>query len=58
MAQLVLKYKGRVIKDPTEKEIQDFLYESPEEIRENIKRSVSFNFHTEETLTQLIWERK
>lgn len=58
MKQLVLKYKGKVVKDPTEKEIQDFLYESPEEIMENIKRGIAFNFHTEETLTQLIWTRK
>lgn len=58
MKKLMLKYKGKTVVDPTEKEIQEFLYESPEEIMKNIKMGISFSFHTEKTETQLIWTRE
>lgn len=58
MKELVLNFKGRTIKNPNEKDIQDFLHETDEEIMANIQAGISFDFHTEETETQLIWTRK
>lgn len=55
--ELILKHKGKTIVNPNEQEINDFLHESDEEILSNIKAGISFNFHTEETETQLIWTR-
>lgn len=55
--QLVLKYKGKTIVDPNEKDIQDFLYESDEEIMANIVAGKNFEIDAKETETQLIWSR-
>lgn len=57
MKQLVLKYKGETILDPSESQIQDFLHESDEEIMANIKAGKQFNIDTKETDTQIIWSR-
>ncbi len=56
--ELILDFKGRIIKNPNEKDIQEFLHETDEEIMANIKAGISFTFHTEETDTQIIWTRK
>lgn len=55
--QLVLKYKGKTIIDPTEKDIQNFLHESDEEIMANIIAGKNFEIDAKETETQLIWSR-